>query len=106
MAESKPKIKVIVTPPGAKAVLVLEENTGKLLLYTVSYNSKIRPGVYTEPEDIVNIFKMIATRGHETKTNISNPMIVYLFLINILQTEAPFDEKIEHLKRYVRAAFK
>lgn len=100
------RVKIIVLPPGGKPVLAIDKETNKLLLYTITYNKKIRPGEYEEPADIVEIFKEIATRGHGNSRSNYNPNLVYQFLEAILLKDAPEEEKITQVMKYVRTATK
>ena len=101
-----PEIEVIVASPGGKPILVVDKETGKLLLFTITYNKKIQPGRYTKPEDVVQVFIELATRGHETKRRSISHELLYRFIVAFLLTDAPQDEKLEQVKRYVREAIK
>lgn len=99
------RVKVVILPPGGKPVLVIDRETNKLLLYTVTYNKKVEAGEYDEPDKIVEVFKELATRGHNTKADY-NPKLVYQFLEAILLSEAPQNEKLTQVMKYVRTAIK
>lgn len=99
------KIVVRVLPPGGKTVLVLDAETNRLLLYTKTFAKYVNQGEYTKPEDIVEIFKTIATRSHETRGTY-NPHLVYQTLESILLSDIPLKEKVTQVLRYVRAAVK
>ncbi len=96
-------MEVIITKPGAKGVIVVDKKTGRLLLFTMTYNTKVKPGTYTEPDEIVHIFKMLATRGHETKKSVLNPQLIYTVIRQILGSELSFDDKIRELYKYLRS---
>lgn len=102
----KGRIVVLVLPPGGKPVLVLDRETGRLLLYTITYNKHIGPGLYDTPEKIVDLFKVIATRGHIPKNEDYNPMLVYKLLEALLLSDAPMKVKLEQVMKYVRTAIK
>ena len=97
------EVEVIVTKPGAKGVIVVDKETGKLLLFTMTYNKKIEPGKYNDPEEVVEIFKQLATRGHETKTEVLNPDLIYRIIVQILKSDLPFEDKLRELYKYVRS---
>ena len=99
------KIKVVVLPPGGKPIIVYDEDPDRLLLFTVTYNKKIKPREYTTPEEIVEVFKTLATRGHNTKSDY-NPDLVYKFLEAILASDVPMREKLTQVLKYVRSAVK
>ena len=95
-------IEVIVSKPSTKAIIVVDKETGKLLLFTMTYNKKILPGKYNDPDDIVEIFKQLATRGHETKGESIDPMLVYTIIAQILKSDLPYQDKIRELYKYIR----
>jgi len=99
------RIKVVVGAPGGKPVLVIDEETGRLLLYAITYNKKIKAGEYTKPEEIVEILKELATRGHDTKSDY-NPQLVYKFLEPLLLSDVPLREKYIQVMKFVRSAVK
>lgn len=98
-----PKIVVKVLPPGGKTILVMDAETGRLLMYTKTFSKGIKHGEYTKPEDIVEIFKLLATRNHETRGTY-NPLIVFKSLESMLVSDIPMREKITQVMKYVRAA--
>lgn len=100
-----PKIKVVVGAAGGKPVFVIDEETGRLLLYAVTYNKRVKPGEYTTPRDVVEILKEIATRGHDVKSDY-NPELVYRFLEPLLLSEAPLKDKFVQVMKYIRSAIK
>lgn len=100
-----PKIVVKVLPPGGKTVLVLDAETNKLLLYTKTFAKDILQGEYTKPEDIIEIFKSIATKGHETKSSY-NPYLVFKALESMLLSDIPMKEKVNQVMKYVRVAIR
>lgn len=100
-----PKIVVRVLPAGGKTVLVLDAESGKLLLYTKTFAKQIKHGEFSKPEDIVEIFKTMATRSHETK-GAYNPYVVFRTLESILLSDIPMKEKVNQVMRFVRAAIK
>ena len=100
-----PKIKVIVGSSGGKPVLVIDEETNRLLLFTVTYNKRIKSGEYLNPRDVVEILKEIATRGHDVKSDY-NPELIYKFLEPLLLSEAPLKDKFVQVMKYIRSAIK
>jgi hypothetical protein len=97
------EVEVIVTKPGAKGVIVVDKATGKLLLFTMTYNKKVEPGRYEEPEEVVEVFRQLATRGHDTKDEPLNPELIYRVILQILRSDIPFDDKLRELYKYVRS---
>jgi len=100
------KLKVIVLPPGSKTIVVVDEETNELLLLATTRSNAIQPGEYTEPEDIVDIFKYLATRGRLPKNMSYNPRVVYDIITKILATDLPLRDKLEEVKKYVRVAIR
>lgn len=100
-----PKIVIKVLPPGGKTVLVIDAETNKLLMYTKTFAKYIKQGEYSKPEDIVEVFKMLATRSHETKGSY-NPVLIFKTLESILLSDIPMKEKVNQVMRYVRAAIR
>lgn len=99
-----PRIRVKVTPPSAKAIIVYDEDTRELLLIAITYNKKVKPGEYTEPEEIVTLFHTIATRSHNTK-NPLDPLEArrrYVAIAQLLHSNLPFADKLEEVLRYAR----
>jgi len=99
-----PKVRMIVTRPGTKAVIIYEENTRQLLLFTETYNRNVNPGVY-EDEEIVPILKELATRGHET-VSFYNPKVVFRMILPLLLSNLPFLDKYRQVMKLVRASIK
>jgi len=99
-----PKVKMIVTRPGTKAVIVYEENTRQLLLFTETYIKNVEPGVY-EDEEIVPILKELATRGHETVA-FYNPKVLFKMILPFLLSNLPFLDKYKQLMKLIRASIK
>ena len=95
-------IKVVVTRPGPKVIIVVDEEN-RLLLFMETYNKRVEPGIYTEPEDIVEIFKQLATRGHNTSWYHKSPDVILSVLRQILYSDIPFEDKRRELLRYLRA---
>jgi len=96
-------IEVIVTKPGTKAVIVVDKATGRLLLFTTTYNSKIRPGVYSRPEEVFEVFKYLATKGHETVLGALNVNVVYEVVSQILKMDIPPQDKLKEVSKYLRS---
>ena len=99
------KLKMIVGAPGAKPIIIYDEETGKLLFYSVTYSKKVKPGIYTRPKDIVEILRMVASRGHGDSADY-DPNIVFKFLVPLLFSDAPLKEKSEQILRFLRSATK
>lgn len=97
-------MEVIVTRPGAKAVIVVDKKTERLLLLVTTYNSKISPGVYSRPEDVLEIFMYLATRGHEPILGMTlNVNVVYEVLVKILESNLPPQDKLREVLKYLRS---
>ena len=96
-------IEVIVTRPGAKVVLVVDRATGRLLLYTTTYNRRVKPGRYSDPDKVVRLFKYLATRGHETVRDSLNVAAAFEVLEQILKANLAFEDKLREVKRYLRS---
>lgn len=98
-----PKIVVKVLPPGGRVVLVFDAETNRLLMYVKTFAKHVKHGEYSEPEDIVEVLKTLATRNHETK-GVYNPILIFKAIESILLSDMPMKEKVSQVMRYVRAA--
>jgi len=96
-------IEVVVTKPGAKGLIVIDKETGKLLLFTITYNKKIEPGTYNDSEKIVEIFRQLASRSHDTRVDAVNPEPIYQVIVQILKSNLPFDDKVREIYKYMRS---
>jgi len=99
------EIEVIVTNKNALAVIVVDKKTRRLLLLTQVYSRKLRPGVYTGPEEVVDVFMNIATKGHYY-VPIDNPEVVFEVLKQMLEADIPDSEKIKQIKQYLRGVLR
>lgn len=102
MAKQHSRIRVIVFPPGGKVVVAVDSETGRLLFLTRVFTEGVSPGEYMDPESIVEVFRVIATRNHETK-GVYNPQLLYKGLEALLLADLPVNEKTEQVLRFIRA---
>jgi len=100
-----PRIVAIIGKPGARPVIIIDEETGRLLLFVETYSKKLESGVYTDPEKIVEILVDVATRGHEPASTF-NPRSLYMFLEPILLSNIPLKEKTTQIIKYIRSSIK
>jgi len=99
------KIVAIVGKPGARPVIIIDEETGRLLLFVETYGKKLEPGVYTDPEEIVDILVVVATRGHKPSVPY-NPRTLYTFLEPLLLANAPLKDKATQIIKFIRSSIK
>jgi len=99
------KIVAIVGKPGARPIIIIDEETGRLLLFLETYSRKLKPGVHTDPEDIVNILVDVATRGHEPSAPY-NPRALYVFIEPLLLANAPLSDKAAQILKFIRSSIK
>jgi len=85
----------------ARYLLVTDDNNRILILRPI-FSQFLQPGEYTEPEDVVEIFKHIATKGHKTRNEITNPHVLYTVIVSILERDdLPEKDKLEMIKRVI-----
>ena len=94
-------MKVIVTRPGRRCVIVVDDD-GRLLALMETFSTKIRSGTYTDPYDIVDLFNTLSARGHDTRSG-PDPAVAYNVISQILRSDMPMEEKIKQIIKYMRA---
>lgn len=97
------EVEVVVTPPGARVVLVVEKSTRRLLLFVPVYYRTLPSGVFDDPHDVVGILTALATRGHKFSPD-GDPLVMYDVIKSILRTDLPNSAKLSELKRYIRGS--
>lgn len=101
-------ILVIVGRPGGKPILVIDKETGRLLLFTTTMSKNIQPGEYNDETKIVDMMIELATRGHKVKSLVTDEekLVMYNIIESMLKTNIPYPKKLEQIKKYVRAVIR
>jgi len=100
-----PRVVAIVGKPGARPIIIIDEESGRLLLLLETYSKRVEPGIYTDPEKIVEILVDVATRGHRPPSTY-NPRSLYIFLEPVLLSNIPLKEKTAQILKYIRSSIK
>jgi len=97
------KYRMIVTNRGGRCVFILDEND-RLVFYKYVYSNRVVEGVYTDPIDIVEILRELASKGHATR-DIDHEAL-YAMVEKILEADMPVEDKTAAVIKLVRSAYK
>lgn len=100
-----PRLKLIIGGIGGRPILIVDEETGRLLFFAVVYTRRLRQGEYSNPRDIVEVLRLIATKGHKTKGEY-DPDMLYKVIESILLSNIPLGEKYNQIIKFIRSVVK
>ena len=105
MEAEKKKLRIEVMEAGGKPVLILDEEN-RLIAKLKTYNPRIKPGEYEEPEEVARILIEILTHGHPPKVVSEGALDLRKFYeyarTLLLYPNIPPGDRIAALRRFLQ----